>query len=169
MEISALGGRARPPGSRMLEYERRRCLRLDPKDSDHHEDASRTRSHHGVQLRPPVQTDHQSVVFGEAGRRVRARRACVHRATREVNCRPLPASIQLVALQRRRFHANSRGRLGARRPASAVGGLADKNDFSRPQATAPVPLAMGRAEQRALITGGAKRATARGPDSGDTR
>jgi hypothetical protein len=36
----------------------------------------------------------------------------------------------------------------------------DKNDFSRRQATAPVLLAMGRADQRALVTSGAKRATA---------
>lgn len=39
-------------------------------------------------------------------------------------------------------------------------GLADKNDFSRRQATAPVLLAMGRADQRAPVTGGARRATA---------
>ena len=39
-------------------------------------------------------------------------------------------------------------------------GLADKNDFSRRQATTPVLLAMGRADQRALVTGGARRATA---------
>ena len=43
-------------------------------------------------------------------------------------------------------------------------GLADKNDFSRRQATTPVLLAMGRADQRALVTGGAGR-----PETRDER